>query len=87
MWPMRAVAAEKVVPLVDLYARSTEVLQRLGPEASEPWGPIGKDGKRDHTHLAPPGQEQTAGLLVAELRKVAPDLAPYFRDTSQSLSK
>jgi lysophospholipase L1-like esterase len=84
---MRAVAAEKAVPLVDLYARSTDILERLGPEASEAWGPIGKDGRRDHTHLAPAGQEQTVNLLVGELRKVAPDLAPYLRGTSQSLSK
>lgn len=71
---VRAVAAEQKTPLVDLFARSIEVLERLGTEASEPWGPIGKDGKRDHTHLAPPGQEATVRLLMAELRKVAPDL-------------
>jgi lysophospholipase L1-like esterase len=76
---MRAVAAEKAVPLVDLYARSVEVLERLGMEASESWGPIGKDGKRDHTHLGPKGQAETARLLVVELRKVAPDLASCFR--------
>ncbi len=84
---MRAVAAEKAVPLVDLYARSVEVLERLGPEASEPWGPIGKDGKRDRTHLAPTGQAQTARLLVAELRKVAPELAPLFRPEGDDSSK
>lgn len=83
---MRAVAAEKAVPLVDLYARSAEILERLGPEANEAWGPIGKNGKRDHTHLASIGQNQTASLLVAELRKVAPDLAPYLRSEGQSLS-
>lgn len=76
---MRAVAAEKAVPLVDLYARSAEVLERLGPEASESWSPVGKDGKPDHTHLGPKGQAETARLLVAELRKIAPELAPCFR--------
>ena len=76
---MRAVAAEQKVPLADLYARSVEAIEKLGPEASEELGPIGKDGKRDHTHLAQPGKELTARLLMAELRKVAPDLACCFR--------
>ena len=76
---MRAVAAEKAVPLVDLYARSADVLERLGPEASESWGPISKDGKPDHTHLGQKGQAETARLLVAELRKAAPELAAHLR--------
>lgn len=76
---MRAVATNKNVPLVDLYARSIEAIERLGPAASEELGPIGKDGKRDHTHLADPGKELTAKLLVAELRKVVPDLARIFK--------
>ena len=80
---MRGVAADKKVPLVDLYARSVEAIERLGPEASEELGPIGKDGKRDHTHLADPGKELTAKLLVAELRKVVPDLARVFRAENQ----
>jgi lysophospholipase L1-like esterase len=74
----RKVAAEKGVPLVDLFARSVEVLERMGPEAAEAWSPM-KDGKPDHTHLAPPGQVATAKLLVAELQKVAPELARHFR--------
>jgi lysophospholipase L1-like esterase len=38
-----------------------------------------RDGKRDHTHLAPPGQKLTARLLIAELQQVVPELAPVFR--------
>jgi lysophospholipase L1-like esterase len=76
---MRAVAADKKVPLADLYARSVEAIERLGPKASEELSPIGKDGKRDHTHLAQPGKELTARLLVAELRQVTPELTPLFR--------
>lgn len=76
---MRAVAAEKKVPLADLYARSVEAIERLGPAASEELGPIGKDGKRDHTHLADPGKKLTAKLLIGELRKVMPDLNRIFQ--------
>ncbi len=84
---MRAVAGEKAAPLVDLYARSAELLEHLGSDASEPWGPIGKDGKRDHTHLAPTGQAQTARLLVAELRKFSPELASCLRSEGDDPSK
>jgi len=80
---MRAVAAEKNVPLADLFARSVEALERLGPEACEELGPVTKEGKRDHTHLAPPGQALTARLLLAELRKVAPGLARVFKPESR----
>ena len=76
---MKAVAAEKRVPLADLHARTIEAVEHLGPEASEQLGPMGKDGKRDHTHLSQSGKDLTARLLVAELRKAAPDLAQYFR--------
>jgi hypothetical protein len=75
------------VPLVDLYARSTEVLECLGPEATESWNPVGEDGNRDHTHLSPTGQAETARLLVAELRKVAPELVPYLRPEGNGQSK
>jgi pectinesterase len=78
----RSVAAEKQVPLVELFARSVEVLERMGPDAAEAWSPM-KDGKPDHTHLAPAGQVATARLVVAELRQIAPELAPYFRPDSQ----
>jgi lysophospholipase L1-like esterase len=76
---MKAVAVEKKVPLVDLHARSIEAVERLGPAASEELGPLTKDGKRDHTHLAQPGKELTARLVAAELRKAAPELAGCIR--------
>jgi lysophospholipase L1-like esterase len=84
---MRATATDKGVPLADLYARSAEVLERQGPAASEPWGPLTKDGKRDRTHLAPLGQNRTADLLIAELRRVAPDLARHFREENGGSSR
>ena len=76
---MKAVAAEKNVPLVDLHARSIEAVERLGPAASEELDPLKKDGRRDYTHLAEPGKQMTAQLILSELRKVAPDLAACAR--------
>ncbi|MBI3879563.1 MAG: rhamnogalacturonan acetylesterase [Verrucomicrobia bacterium] len=71
----RKVAAEKKVPLVDLFARSIELLEKVGPEGSAPFDPKTKDGKPDHTHLSPKGAEVMAGLIAAELRKSEPKLA------------
>ena len=80
---MKAVAAEKKVPLADLHARTIEAVKHLGPEASEELGPMGKDGKRDHTHLSQSGKELTARLLVAELCKIAPDFVRCFRSPTK----
>lgn len=71
----RKVAAEKKVPLVDLFARSVALLEKLGPEGSAPFDPPGKDDKADHTHLSPKGAEVMAGVVADELRKVEPKLA------------
>lgn len=76
---VRAVGTEKKVPVADLFKRSIEVIERMGPEASEKLGPVGDDGRGDHTHLSQAGKELTAGLLADEVRRVAPDLAPLFR--------
>ena len=75
----RAVGGDKKAPVADLFRRSVEVIERMGPEASEKLGPVNKDGRGDHTHLSQSGKELTAGLLVDELRRIAPDLAPLFR--------
>jgi lysophospholipase L1-like esterase len=76
---MKAVAAERHVTLLDLHARGIETLERMGPAASEPLGPISKDGRRDYTHLAPLGRDLTARQLVGELGTALPELAKYVR--------
>jgi lysophospholipase L1-like esterase len=71
----RKVAAEKKVPLVDLFARSVALLEEMGPEASAVFDPKGKDGQPDHTHLSPAGAKAMARLIAEELRKAEPSLA------------
>ena len=71
----KAVAAEKEVPLVDLFARSVALLEKLGPEGSAAFDPVTKDGKPDRTHLSPEGGKAMAKLIAEELRKVEPGLA------------
>jgi pectinesterase len=71
---VRKLAEKEKVPLVDLYARSTEVVAKLGSAAADELGPV-KDGKPDRTHLNAKGSEAMAKLVVDELRKAVPDLA------------
>ena len=78
---MKKVADEKKVPLVDLHARSHELIEKLGAggvaEAkmeAEAKPPATHDG----THLNEHGGEMIAPLIAGELRKVAPELAAHL---------
>jgi len=75
---VRALAREKNVPLVDLHARSIELVNRLGQEESDTLGPV-VDGRPDRTHLSPKGQAVMARLVVEELRKAVPELGPHLK--------
>jgi lysophospholipase L1-like esterase len=79
----KAVAVEKNVPLIDLHARSLELVQKLGPVESLDLGPIlttgPYTGKRDITHLSPKGAEITAQLVIEELRVKDPEVAAYLK--------
>lgn len=76
---MKKVAAEENVPLVDLFARSIELLEKLGPAASDEFNPPAKDGQTDHTHLNAKGAGVMAGIIVEELRRVSPELAKLLK--------
>jgi lysophospholipase L1-like esterase len=75
----KRVAAEEKVPLVDLFARSVELHEKLGPAASDEFNPPAKDGRTDHTHLNAKGAEVMAGIIAGELRRVSPDLAKLLK--------
>jgi lysophospholipase L1-like esterase len=75
----KKVAADEDVPLVDLFARSIELLEKLGPSASDEFNPLGKDGATDRTHLNAKGAEVMSGIVADELRRVAPDLAKLLK--------
>ncbi len=77
---VKQVAKEKNVPLVDLHARSIEVLDRMGPQAAAALDRASKDpAKPDRTHLSPKGSEVMAALVAAELKKVAPELGKHLK--------
>lgn len=77
---MKAVAAEKKVPLIDLHRRSLELVEQLGPEKSATLGPPHPElpGRMDGTHLSAVGAAAIAPLVVDELRKVEPALRDYL---------
>jgi PelA/Pel-15E family pectate lyase len=82
---VRKLAAQKNVPLVDLYARSIEQLNVIGPQAAAAYdAPVTEPAKPDRTHLSAVGAQATAQLVAEELRKVAPYLASYLIAQSPS---
>ena len=80
---VRKIAAEKNVPLIDLQARSIELCESLGPEKCLEFSPTKTNADAttgyDGTHLNEKGHVLFARLVVDELRKAAPELAPVLR--------
>lgn len=74
---VRALAAEKKVPLIDLYALTPAQAERLGPEGCAEIDARTADGKRDTTHLGPKGRQEIGLMAARELVKVVPDLRAY----------
>jgi lysophospholipase L1-like esterase len=76
----RNVAKDMQVPLVDLNARSAELMKTLGPEKASKIDPEPKEpGRADHTHLSKLGAELIAGLVADELKQAEPDLAKLLK--------
>lgn len=77
----RATAAAEQAPLVDLYARSVELHERMGRAATETFGPPHKKqrGKFDGTHVAGEGARRIAALVADEVRRNVPELAKHLK--------
>jgi pectinesterase len=79
---VRKIAAEKNVPLVDLHDRSKELCESLGKEKClelfSPTKTVDGTNTYDNTHLRGPGHVMFARLVVDELRKNVPELAPVL---------
>ncbi len=77
---LRGLAAEKNVPLMELYSLTLKQAELLGPAASDELGPVGADGKPDRTHLAPKGQLAVGAIAAAELVRVEPRLKALMKN-------
>jgi pectinesterase len=80
---VRALAKEKNVPLVDLHAISLADAEQVGDDVWADLSPRDDKGQVDRTHLNAKGSEVVARMIVDELRRVVPELAPCFRVQSQ----
>jgi len=76
---VKAVAAEKKVPLVDLHARSKELYEKLGKDKANELAALKDDGSMDNTHLNDKGAAFFGKVIVEELIKVEPELKPCFK--------
>jgi rhamnogalacturonan endolyase len=72
---MKAVAAEKKVPLVDLHAASGALFESLGEKKSADFNPH----DRDRTHFTEKGANAMAGLVIEALRKLGPEWGELIR--------
>ena len=77
---LRGLAAEKNVPLMELYSLTLKQAELLGPAASDELGPVGADGKPDRTHFAPKGQLAVGAIAAAELVRVEPRLKALMKN-------
>jgi len=77
---VRAIAAEKQVPLVDLHAISLADAENAGDDVWADLSPRDDKGQVDRTHLNAKGSDVVGGMVVEALRKVVPELAPMLRN-------
>lgn len=69
----RAVAAKTGTPLIDLHALSVALHNQMGAAKSAELGPAG-----DRTHFNTEGAEIMTDLILAEAKKVAPELTAHL---------
>ncbi|EIQ01354.1 lysophospholipase L1-like esterase [Opitutaceae bacterium TAV1] len=76
---MHAVASETGTPLVDLYADSGDLFEKLGEEGSAAFTVNdlehpGRTGRGDRTHFTEAGARELARLVARRLAGIAPEL-------------
>lgn len=84
---VRQIAAEQKVPLLDLGKRTSELLEKLGPECSKKlflWYELGEfdslpKGKQDNTHFNAYGASRMCDLAAGEIRASVPALAEWLK--------
>jgi lysophospholipase L1-like esterase len=76
---VRALAAEKKVPLIDLHAITKADAENAGDAVWADLSPHDDKGEIDRTHLNQKGSEVVGRIVAEELRKVVPALAPVLK--------
>ncbi len=75
---VRALAAEKQVPLVDLHAISLADAEHAGDDVWADLSPRDDKGQVDRTHLNAKGSDVVGRMVAEALVKVVPQLQPVF---------
>ena len=76
---VRALAAEKQVPLVDLHAISRNDAEHAGDEVWADLSPRDDEGQVDRTHLNAKGGDVVGQMVADALRIAVPALADALR--------
>src|SRR5262245_63834640 len=76
---VRALAAEKHVPLVDLHAISFADAESAGDDVWADLSPRDDKGEVDRTHLNAKGSDVVGRMVAEALQQSVPDLAALFR--------
>ncbi len=75
---VRDLAAERHIPMIDLYRLTWEQAQALGEKGCEATiGAVDDQSKPDHTHLAPRGQAVIGAIAARQFTALFPALEPY----------
>ena len=80
---VRAIAAEKRVPLVDLHAISLADAENAGDDVWADLSPRDENGQVDRTHLNAKGSDVVGRMVVEALAAALPELAPALRNSSK----
>jgi pectinesterase len=75
---VRALAAERQVPLVDLHAISLADAEHVGDDVWADLSPRDDKGQVDRTHLNAKGSDVVGRMVAEALVKAAPELAALF---------
>ena len=76
---VKALAADKHVPVIDLHARSIEAGERLGETAWAGLSPRDDKGDVDRTHLNDKGSTLVGAIVAAELSVAVPVLVSHIQ--------
>ncbi len=74
---VRALAAERKLPLIDLYSLTLAQAEALGSDGCADIDARLPDGKRDTTHLGPKGRLAIGRMAAGEFVKLMPAISDY----------
>lgn len=77
----RRVAADRGVPLIDLFAQSSALVEKMGAAALIPYSARQADGRVDTTHLNAAGSLLFGRLVAADAARVVPSLSQIIKPT------